>query len=833
MGIFDKLKKKNKSRKNNDRDQRVQKSLEERYGINSDVIRNNPLYQDEHTQEDEGVEQYNPLYIAEEPEEVNASEEAPLTPKENLLKNIGGMPTRESIIDMAGGLKLEKLGKHKHFDAALKALDEYQEIMKAPQTTKVNEAKVRRNLSGITRFSGVDTHAEAVAAAYEKMVEFAYQADQAVKESDGFFAGRSSNVRKLTPVFSNLLVQAYGLLPKLIHLESAVAPYIIATGREEYTFSDILSHQVTAGRSGGFAMSGLESDNGAVILNPEETARAVESVRSGIDPGALQSLKRDQTVKARMGMTIPELPDKVLENGKKGGYGQDVKAFVDKYIAELRVLMTALDDAAESYEFSSEVEREGVHDQQAEHFRMSRMLYQVIRNRDTLERGILRGFENPDVKNMPGYQEIEGLKKLGGKTLLDASAMLNQQAQDESTYAGLTDERGNQLRAKGDYIVGGGQASISILDFKNQRVLRAPKKDTGEYLSEREQQTALNGIRDEATGKVAQFLGFNVAAQARAVGFKARDEEGNNEKAVFGGSIMDMAKGTEAKNVNLMMRAGDEEKLAGDRRGKKSQNLDIMKQGRLIGDIMKMNVLDYIIKHNDRNEGNFLINLDADERESMVTAIDNDMVLGYDNGGVGTFGGRRSADALNSINDRLAGDFGIKVSAAFPMMTQEVKDALQNLDLDALNQMLMPYADRITRITAVHRAAELVDWAKKVPTCDLTTQEGTEEFVKAAARATMTEWVRQLSLTKTGDALRTVPNTVIRMILFAYGTNGDSSWGNAQSVIEAMKVLGLSKAEAEEIFLNHLSASKNGDEKITMEQLRKSEFGTALENYDQ
>lgn len=826
--IFSKFKKKFKGKSSGGKDQGVKESLEERYGINADMmIWNNPLYQDKNAQEDEGVEQYNPLFLAEETGEVNAPEEAPLTPKENLLKNIGGMPTRESIIVMAGGLKMKKIWKHQHFDKALKALDEYQEIMKAPQTTKVNEAKMRRNLSGYQNYSGVDIHAETVAAAYNKMVEFTYQADQAVKELD--VAGRSSNVRKLTPVFSNLLVQAYGLLPKLIHLESAVAPYIIATGREEYTFSDILSHQVTAGRSGGFAMSGLESDNGAVILNPEETAKAVESVRSGIDPNALKRLKRDQTVKARMGMKIPELPDKVLENGKKSGYGQDVKAFVNEYLAELRVLMTALDDAAESYEFSSAVEREGVHNQQAEHFRMSRMLYQVIQNRDTLEKGILRGFENPDVKNMPGYQEVEGLKKLGGQTLLDASAMLNQQAQDESMYEGLTDESGNQLRAGEDYIVGGGVNSISILDFKNQRVLRAPK-NYDSYLSKREQQTALNGIRDEATGKVAQFLGFNVAAQARAVGFKARDKEGNNETAVFGGSIMDMAKGSEAKYINLMMKAGEEEKLHESRRGEKYQNLDIMKQGRMIGDIMKMNVLDYIIKHNDRNAGNFLINLDADERESMVTAIDNDMALGCDAAATGAFGENESQEALNSINDRLAGDFGIKLSAAFPMMTQEVKDTLRNLDLGALNQMLMPYADRITRITAVHRAAELMEWANKVPTCDLTTQEGTEEFVKAASRATMTEWVRQLSLGcfRFLYELKTVPNTVIRWILDSYGKDG-----NEQGVVEAMKVLGLSKAEAEEIFLNHLSASENGDEKITMEQLRNSAFGTALENYDQ
>lgn len=824
MGIFDKLKKKNKSRKNNGRDQRVQKPLEERYGYNSGVIQNNPLYRDEHTQEDEGVEQYNPLYIAEEPGEVNASEEAPLTPKENLLKNIGGMPTRESIIEMAGGLKLEKLGKHKHFAAALDALDSYQTLMGATYTTSVNKEQFYQS-SPDQRAAMINVHEDVVQTAYERLVEFAYQTDKAVKEANGLFSRRSSNVQKLAPVFANLLVKAYELLPKLAHLETAVAPYILETDQETYTFSDILNHQVVGGRSGGLATRGPEENSGEIILSPKETAKAIEKVRSKKNPEAMMQLRRDATTKARMGMPIPRLPDRILQDGQ--GIENNVDQFVEKYVKELRLLQTALDDTAESHELSGETERKGVHDQQAEHFRMSRLIYRVIRNRDTLKMGLMNGFENENVKQMPGYQEVIGLKNFGGKTLLDASAMLNKQARDESTFIGLTDENGNQLQVEDDYKVKGAAASIAILDLKNQRVLRAPKKDS-KYLSEKEQQTALNGIKDEAVGKVAQFLGFNVSAQAEAAGFKARDSEGKNETAVFGGSIMELAKGKEAAMVNLLMKSGDEEKIAKYRRKEDYTTLDITKQGRLIGEILKMHVLDYIVMHQDRHGGNFLINTEASSEEAMVTGIDNDMVLGYDNHLV-KVGEARSADALNAINDRAILDWSSSLAAAFPMMPQEIKDTLMNLDINALNDLLMPYADRVTRLTVLHRAEELIAWAKKVPTCDLSTQEGVEEFVKELGKSSMADAIKRMTsrrISKSHNELLINPHdlpSIIFMILQSYGMGWNTS---GVGLVQVMKLLGLSKEEAKKIMDDNYSRERDYEKNVEA-------IDEALENYDQ
>lgn len=51
---------------------------------------------------------------------------------------------------------------------------------------------------------------------------------------------------------------------------------------------------------------------------------------------------------------------------------------------------------------------------------------------------------------------------------------------------------------------------------------------------------------------------------------------------------MEMAKGTEANYFNLLMGLEDEEKMIEQRRGEKFHNVDVMKNGRLIGAFNQM-----------------------------------------------------------------------------------------------------------------------------------------------------------------------------------------------------------------------------------------------------
>lgn len=294
---------------------------------------------------------------------------------------------------------------------------------------------------------------------------------------------------------------------------------------------------------------------------------------------------------------------------------------------------------------------------------------------------------------------------------------------------------------------------------------------------------------------------------------------------------MEMAKGNEGVFLNLMMRPEDQESISKKRQNAEFKNLDIMKQGRLLGDIMKLNVLDYIIMHDDRHAHNFLVNLDADETEAMVTGIDNDYILGADNNR--QVGNNRSADALTAINNRIYMSYGITPEAAFPMMTPEVKATLNNLDPATLNQLLIPYADRVVRLAAVHRAAELKRYAETVKTCDLTTQEGTEQFVKMAVRSGMSEWVKSMSLNLNNGKLDattySLPSTLLCMMWDTY--IGEQRFPDAKQLLDMMKHMGLSKTEVENILLENISSSKTADVKVSREELMASEFGKAFENY--
>ena len=805
----------NNNIRNNNQDN--QEPIAERYGVAEENIQWQNAFEEE---EGEGVVNENPLY---------GTNDGPVA---NLLENIGGLPTVESIQKMVPDLKLGKLRLFKDFTRALDALEEYQTLVKKPHFLFVNDVEMRRN-NKLYSIPKVNLYAEALTEdhlseaekVYLKMADFIHWTEKAVDGSRGFFARRSDNVRRISPVFANMLVQAYNLLPKLAHLETAVPPYLIATDREVYNFSDVIDHAVTAGRSGGLAMHGFGNENSQIMLSPEKASEAAQSARqagklkeSGENADIyedMMELRNDATKKARMNLKIPML--------QTGDQGQGAVKRVDSYLTELKKLMVALEDTAESAEFSVEEdgklqERKGVQNMGAINFRLSRLLYLVTQHRDTLE-AIVTNAEN--AAQMPGYEEIEQLRQIAGNTLSDAAKDLNDIAMEEANYARLEDENGNELQFNKDYKVGGGGTSVAILDFKNKRVFRAPKNFTKE-----QQTTALNGIKDEASGVVSRFLGFNVCAQAKAAGFVSRDRNGENPTPLFGGSIMEMAKGKVAAEINLLLRPEDQESMNQERKG--FQNLDVMKQGRLIGDIMKLNVLDYIIMHDDRHWNNFLVNLDADETESMVTGIDNDYVLGSKNGRHN--GADRSADTLAVRNDNVAMDNGVTLEGAFPMMTPEVKAALQNLDLAALNQLLMPYCDRAVRMVVIHRASSLKKHAETVETCDLTTQEGTEMFVNKSIRSSMAEWVRETNIVTNGSGMHTreMPNTLVRLILQShYGAD----YNDHQKMIQKMKFLGLSKAEVEKILLENLSSSKTADVKVTMEEIMASDFGKALENY--
>lgn len=877
-----------KFRKSANDDDSQQESLMEKYGISDDMFHDNPLYEPDAANERYGAGQ--------EQESSEAEQVVENVPLENDIQNIGGLPTEISIIKMLKGQDLGKIKKHKHFDRALEALKKYQDIMQAEQRIgRMDEVLGSRG--GIVKGVQLTGDNKVFDDAWKAMMDFVYEANQAVKGAGGLFARRSSTVRRLTPVFANMLMQAYGVMPKLSHVESAIAPYLIErdieAGRDGgrssiedvYTLNDVLNHRVSGGRSGGLALRGFQEKDSAIVLSPKkalevakssreayrneegntEIEEASEKLRSEEEKNkqavehaknmkeqyrqadgagkkglsvkftramndeyqsckhlnlalidqmkaeqnrrmdiakVMQEFREEETQKARMAMTIPKIPA-----GREGILEPKAQEIADSYIAELKLLMTALDDAAEGHEFSDETERAAVHDKQAEHFRLSRLLYRVMGNRELLKDIILNGWTK-GLEQREGYADFALLEELANVPLSAAVDNVNMAARNVNNFERLVDKRtGEELKEdtkeqKNDYFFSGGNASQVILDRRNQRVFRKPDDmaDGGA--------TALNGIKDEAAGKVDEFLGFNVCAKAEAVGFMARKKGSNEEEAVFGGSVMDMAKGSAMIDTNIVLRPGDEKE------GKK--NVELLKHGKILGDYMKLSILDYILQHCDRNARNFFVNPDAGAGESSITGIDNDMILGYEDQGV-RHGGAASADMLNGIDDKFKLNYSARVRAAVPMMTREVKEALLGLDLGALNELLMPYADRVVRLGAVHRAAELKAMAENMEVCDLTTPEGTKVYFKALARSTMADWIKYFHMNAKGEVQYKAANPQSIGIL--------SSLVSRDRLYESMRNIGLSKEEAKEMLIQNLSGSYKEDTGFTRE-----EFENSLEN---
>lgn len=766
--------------------------------------------------------------------------EGGIEPKENLLENIAGMPTRASIETMAGGLKMYKIGKHKSVAQALAALDRYQSIMSETRQSPQIDAKKTRiayrkeGINSKTVYNG-----DAIQEAFQALGDFILYANNTVNGANGLFSKNSSNVQKLTPVFANLIVRANGILPKLAYLENAITSYIIDTDAESFTYADVIVHDVTGNRSGGLVMKGIQENNGSIDLSPDRVKKILKDKKSDTQKHITDILgeRNIETLKSRMNLKIPMLPAGVLKQAANETFSDNLskdllnsaKDIADSYLAELRPLMVALSDTMESFEsFQGGKEREEVHNKQAEYFRLSRLFNRAMQQKELLVSVILNGFPESEKAISDGYEDLMKLANLGTFSLSSGVELLNKEAQDESTFTRLVDDEGKELEKDKDYIVGGGAMSVAIIDKVNKHVLRAPKN-----LAKDEQSTALNGIFDEAAGKISQFLGFNVMANAEAKGFFSK--ENNEEKALFGGSVMEFAAGKQAYQMNLMF-GNEEDKIYEGRKNDKFQNINIMKNPRIIEDMMKMNVVDYLMMHGDRHTENFFINTNAKDGESTVTGIDNDVILGEYTGGH-EHGFSNSVNALYTIHNRTSMDWGINLNATFPMMTKGVKEAINNLDLEKFNLMLMPYTDRVIRIGVLQRAKELKKLAETVPEVDLNKKEDLESYVSAIKKQSMSEWLKNITLEKNDRflQLRTLPNQLIRMALQSYGSIARVDMlGNmkAAPLILSLKMLGYSYEEALQMMEENMSASIKSDVGVTREAILDSDFGAPLADYD-
>lgn len=809
--IFAKLKGMWSGKKKDVSENEDQESIWARYGIDEEKIQTNSLF------EQEPIE--------------------PIPLKEgNLLENVAGMPTRASIEMMAGGLKTDKLKKHKDVGIALDALEEYQKLMEQRHIVKINDFQTRN--SGTTAVGVTDEMADVAGLerAFECLGTFILSANKVVNSAYGFFASRSSNVQRLAPVFANLIVQANGLLSKLTSLDNLVGPYLVENDKMDFTYAEIIAHELAGGRSGGIVRKGIEDGDNSIDLNEKKVRKIFSDketdTKDKIDE--IRKMRKEKTEQARLGMKIPKLPAGLLkeqnlemtDEKERKKLLESASEIADIYLSELAPLMTALNDVAESNEGSGKADRAGARDKIAEHFWMLKLLYHVRQNKEALMQVILKGFPEKITEEPQEYQDLLKLYLLRGSTLADAVNALNMDAQNEKYFVRLVDGGGKDLVENEDYIVGGGNASIAIIDKVNRQVLRTPKG-----LTEDKQRTVLNGINDEAVAQVSKFLGLDVIADAKAEGVMARGKGSTEENAIFGGSVMEMVDGKNGKNYQPVFSGWDQTGLLDD--GKK-QKFDITKAGKIVADLMKLSVVDYLVMHSDRHSGNFMLNPETEAGKSSVIGIDNDISMGM-NGIEYKLGETSSRSVVNAVKDRTILDCANTLSIAFPMVTKEVKEIVGRLDPEAFREMLQPYTDRVMRIALVERAKELKAWVEKAPVFDENKEEDVAKLIHQMSKNALTEWIRGMGLQKDGEldlmnCTRRLPGTLVKWLTESYQSIFNA-YGDTCEAVLRIKQMGFSREEAEALLKENLHV-EGGESLVTEEQFNTSKLAGIMQDYD-
>lgn len=664
-----------------------------------------------------------------------------------VVDKMAGLPTRDGILSMMRtgsntDVGLDKLHKHKKFAAVINAIERYQELMNTQVDLTYggnnridnyykgglkDNSEERRN-----NFFKKTEHEQCVAA----LQDIITSCKSAISSQSGLFGAlerRSSTVRNLTPVIAQVLVQAYAIAPKVTGLRDAITSYSIENSKDIFSFAEVLS-----GRSAGVLGDNLVSTGVDNVADVSLKRDAIDkAMNNHSDLSAKEAMGREQLKENLRNKVIPIIPTGIIkiedyigtgklppswETEKREEHGKKLDAYLDALDAlqvnfnrHLKEIQFALDQLAEAEGLSGN--RLAVKENKAKYMPLSRLIGRVLADQEAIAEALESG------RTMPGtplrfFREYEGLT-------LDTAVEVARLAYESDVIEFDRKDRKALGEKDADYKKMGGGFNTTILDYrtKDSESNKEPdflKEGRVFRFSHREDESGnnhkqdINGMYDEAVGLVSRFFGWDVAAQSLAA--VQRDQEGILR---YGGSVMELAKNRKIAN--------DFDFTTPNKRVDKPterQTLDIT-NGDFLRNFQQMVIMDYICFHEDRSGANYMIDMNA--KGSKIKAIDNDIVFGE--GSIGEVGGKTDIAALASINERKWRTHGTQLTSGLHRMSPENKQAVLSADLGALDRLLMPYVQQVTRNAAIHRLREVQEYAASVPDVDFTSREDCEKFV--------------------------------------------------------------------------------------------------------
>ena len=601
---------------------------------------------------------------------------------------VGGLPDENTICELGGLTDRSKLRKHPEFARALDAIAAYQNLCTAQHTLD----------DFLMPALGDQT--------YAALSEVVNAIEGAARRYRRWFASRSTTMTGLMTAFSQVLVKATMLLSRAAALRpEAIVTYAAETGATNVTIGELMDSNVLEQLgSQSVSLTGEES--------PDKAAAAYRAHKEGKTRGEAYNAARGADREALLRRTIPPYGSPYAE-------------------AEIASLLSALDNAT----FVAET---GSHGDDIANARMPFFGLNVI----------LSMYSDPEIG--PAWAEIEG------KTVAEAAAICQEALFDETQTLGAGFDPAKHQT--------GGAASKVLLDFDNDRILRTSAKgvtdSTPDQMREDIEKSARNSYFDEALSVLDKLFGSHVIAEASVA--KYTDAAG---KTHFG-SQMALAKGKEASKFNfglgseaefadVLLRTRDEKR---DRQtGEVISATDrpyynLMDNPAMLGEMLKLQVIDYVAASADRHANNFFLNPNAAPGQALVTGIDNDRAFreaGINN--VSGFAHTRGAEQDNSADMRMGAYNSVTIGHAFRVITPEVRDMINSVTPDRLRTTLRPYLSRPALAITVERLRTLQDYIKGSEVVDLGTEDGRARyaaFLKEVMFDTVTHFMRFQSPTQ-------------------------------------------------------------------------------------
>lgn len=522
--------------------------------------------------------------------------------------------------------------------------------------------------------------------------------DAVIRAGNAMVAGfkgknkKSSAYTALMPGVSQLLIQAYQLMPMIAGMDRILVPYIFATHNDQVSVAQLIESPQAKALMGAMssiaAQDGVPRDGGAEVMrlygasaNKRKNAKKkdrINEVTSETDLDRLGAASGGSVEAEANGRLFPSI---------------DSASFIEDSVR----LLQMLDD------LSTKTSGKALYTHH-EYLLVMKLLSQALAS-PSIQAMCSHDVDIATVAQQDASEEdaalVERLRQAAGKTVGSLT----------ESFTDFMLSEGQITPVSQDSFATGGMLSATFIDKANNAVFRASKAAENATAAETlaKQKKAFNGSYDEAMSKLDEALGLGMIAKAEVAAYKNKTGE------ALIGSKMELVKGSSM--LSYMEKA--------KKNGTEGVNVD---NPRLMADYLRLAVVDYIAMHTDRNRGNYMYNPDAGPDEPMIKGIDNDMVFNMSPGedfgqGVGS-----RVNVNEMITDRNAGQANMlrKTSVknkyrrqgrqlqhlgasltAFNIITPEIKEIVMNIDSKKINDVLRPYVNVTARLAALERIEEL------------------------------------------------------------------------------------------------------------------------------